>query len=549
MNILGITHPISFNTAAAILVDGELVATAEEERFNRIRYAPRMIPENAVKFVLEKANLKENDIQIIAVSWNPATTFANYWKSYLKGLLSNKWTPAHEAYFWAESIRTEKELMKYLKTKFSNAKIYRVDHHLTHMASSVFLSGFKDSLFLTLDGRGEFESGLLGEFRNNKLDVFRSIKVKESLGILYEEFTSLIGFRRHMDEGKVMGLAPYGKPIESLFNLVNVDKNYNIKIDWKAIKQIDVGQLADDPTKDKRKDLAATVQFLLENTTLKLVENLKENSDSKRICLAGGVALNIDMNSKILNSGYFNDIFIQPASSDAGCALGAAAYAYFKETGETIKTKMGHAYWGAEYANDEIETVLKKLKVKNYSHLETSQIPGTIAELISKDNIIAWFQGRFELGPRALGSRSFLANPTKVEMWKTMNQVKGREYWRPLAPSILEEEADKLLENSHNSEFMLLSFVVKDDKIPLIPAVTHVDKTTRPQTVSKKTNELYWSTIKEFEKITSVPLVINTSLNLRGEPIANTPEDCIKTFFGSGTDHTIIGNYLLSKKQ
>ena len=547
MNILGITHPISFNTAAAILVDGELVATAEEERFNRIRYAPRMIPENAVKFVLKKANLKETDIDIIATSHNPATSYLNFPINYLKGMFGNKHTPIHEIFWWMECGRMDVYLEKYLKTKFPNARNNRVSHHLSHMASSVFFSGFKDTAFLTLDGRGEFESGLIGELKNNELDIFRSIKVQESLGIFYEEFTSLTGFRRHMDEGKVMGLAPYGKPIESLFKLVKVDKNYNIKINWKELRRINAGQLTDDPTKDKRKDLAATGQYLLEETALKLVEFLKESSNSKNICLAGGVALNIDMNSRILNSGHFDNIFIQPASSDAGCALGAAAYTYFKETGKSPKPEMEHAYWGAEYSNDEIEDVLKKLKIKNYTYLDSSQIPATVADLIAKDNIIAWFQGRFELGPRALGARSFLANPSKESMWKIMNQVKGREYWRPLAPSMLEESTSDLLEKPHDSKFMLLSFKVRDDKAHLIPAVTHVDGTTRPQTVSKETNELYWSTIKEFEKISGIPVVINTSLNLRGDPIVNTPEDCIKTFFGSGTDNAIIGNYILSK--
>jgi len=547
MNIIGITHPISFNTAAAILVDGELIATAEEERFNRIRYAPRMIPENAVNFVLKKANLKETDIDVVATSHNPATSYLNFPINYLKGLSVNRHTPIHEIFWWMECARMDRYLEKYLRTKFPNSKIRRVSHHISHMASSVLFSGFKDSTFLTLDGRGEFDSGLLGELKNNEIDIFHSIKVQESLGILYEEFTSLTGFRRHMDEGKVMGLAPYGKPIESLSKLVKVDKNYNIKINWKELRQINTGTLTNDPTKDKRKDLAATAQYLLEETALKLVELLKDNSDSKNICLAGGVALNIDMNSKILNSGRFDDIFIQPASSDAGCALGAAAYVYFKETGKLPQPQMEHAYWGVEYGNEEIENALKRLKIKNYTHLDNTQIPATIADLISKDNIIAWFQGRFELGPRALGSRSFLANPTKADTWKIMNQVKGREYWRPLAPSMLEESIGDLLEMPHDSKFMLLSFKVRDDKKDLMPATTHVDGTTRPQTVSKSSNHLYWSTIKEFEKITGVPTVINTSLNLRGEPIVNTPEDCVKTFFASGTDYAIIGNYLLSK--
>jgi carbamoyltransferase len=543
MNILGITHPISWNNSASLIMNGKLIASAEEERFTRVKHAPHAIPDNAIKFVLKKAGLTENDIDIVAVGWGTSTTKSNFLINLLKGMLSNSWG-VFESEFWVQNWLREKELRSYINKKFKHSKVVRVPHHLSHMASSCFVSGFKDTLFMTLDGRGEFESGIMGEFKNSEIEIFGSLKVSQSLGILYELFTALIGFRSHTDEGKTMGLAPYGKPINSLLDLVKVNKD-QVKIDWKRIKKINPGNLTNDPTKDMRKDLAATAQFLLENVGIKLAEYLRDHSDNKRICLSGGTALNIDMNSKIFNDVRFDDIYIQPASTDAGCSLGAAAYVYFKETGKTLDI-MDHAYLGADYTDEEVKASFDRLKIFNYERVD--DVPSTVVELLLKDKLVAWFQGRFELGPRALGGRSLLANPMKKEMWSTVNNIKGREYWRPLAPSILEEEAAKFLENYYPSPFMLLNFKVKEDKIKEIPAVVHVDNTTRPQTVSKKHNEIYWELIKEFEKQTSVPVVINTSLNLKGEPIVNSPIDCVRTFFSSGIDYAIIGNYLLSKR-
>lgn len=545
MIILGITHPISWNPAASLIIDGKLIGAAEEERFIRIKHAPRKIPENAINFLLKKGGITETDVDVIAISW-----YAINRSKLLFDLLRDPVDGVFVLKDRLPELQKEKELHNYMTKKFknSNYKIYRVPHHIAHASSSVFFSGFKKSTFLTLDGRGEFDSGIIGEFNNGEFEIFRSLKIKESLGSLYERFTSAMGFKAHSDEGKVMGLAPYGKPLMNNWfrNVVQVDKDYKIKINWKRINEINV-KITDDPTRDERKNLAATVQLLLENTAVKLAEFLKEHSSFKQICLAGGTALNIDMNSKIWDSGYFNDIFIQPAAHDAGCSLGAAAYAYFQETGKFPKTKMKHAYWGAEYNNEEIGATLKKIKIRNYEFIEEDNIPSTVAELLSKNKTVAYFQGRFELGPRALGARSLLANPTKREMWKIVNDIKGREYWRPLAPSILEEKASSYLEKFRKSPFMLLSFKVKEEQMRLIPAVVHVDNTTRPQTVSREVNKLYWELIHEFENLTSVPVVINTSLNLRGEPIVNNPLDCIKTVFSSGIDYAIIGGYLIKK--
>ena len=298
-----------------------------------------------------------------------------------------------------------------------------------------------------------------------------------------------------------------------------------------------------DPTKDERKNLAATVQYLLEKTAVKLVEQLTKISHISKICLAGGTALNIDMNSKILAVDGINEIFIQPASSDAGTALGAALFINHQFSSEKINP-MRHAYFGPKIHGD---TLKKYLDHACISYNELSHVPSEIAKLLADNKIIAWVQGMAEFGPRALGARSLLANPTNSSMWLKVNQVKGREYWRPLAPSVIEEDSSKYFEGVNDSPFMLLSSKIKEDKKRLIPAVSHVDQTARPQTVSKNTNLVYWELLQEFKKLQGVPVLINTSLNLRGDPIVNTIQDCLKTFYSSNIDYLCIDNYLISK--
>lgn len=542
--VLGITHPISWNTAAVLLEDGHVIAAVEEERFVRIKHAPRMIPHNAIEFVLQKAGIKYNDVDMIAVSWNGPHDVSSINDTIKKISFTDSEQVAEKA-FWTVSIEKEILLIKYLQKRFIASKIFFVDHHISHAASACYVSGFDNSLFLTLDGRGEFESGLMGIYQNGEMEVVRRFGLSESLGNMYSNFTSLIGYRGHTDEGKVMGLAPYGKPMEYLFDIANV-KEGRIKIDWKKIDHLrDNNKFqGDDPTKDERKDFAATIQHILEKCVLQLVSDLSSISNTTNICLAGGCALNIDMNGSILKSGLVKDIFVQPAAHDAGCALGAALHIYHQHSSKS-SFKMKHAFLGPQWQNGEIKEFLENAGLK---HELLDDTPSEIAELLSKNKIIGWFQGSSEFGPRALGSRSILANPTEAHMWSRVNQVKGREYWRPLAPSIVEEDAEKFFA-SHNtkSPFMLLRFDVKEEKIHEIPATVHVDKTARPQTVSKETNVTYWNLLKEFEKIKGVPLLINTSFNLRGEPIVNSPQDAVKTFYNSDIDYLCVGEYLVHK--
>lgn len=539
MYILGITHPISWNPAAVLLDDGKILAAIEEERLVRIKHAPRMVPYNAIEWVLQRAGIGSNDVEKIAISWEGPHT-----KNEINNVVNE--IQGAERDFWTESVDRENALMNFLTRRFKNSKIHFVNHHLAHAASSCFVSGFDKSLFLTIDGRGEFESGLTGIYEKGDFEIIRHFGLNESLGGMYERFTSMIGFRIHTDEGKTMGLAPYGNAIESLTDVALIKEDGKIVIDWEKLEFLlnNNNFTNTDPTKDKRKDLAATAQFVLEKCVLAIVNQLTKVSDNTNICLAGGCALNIDMNGNILSSGMVKDIFIQPASHDAGCALGAALLIHHQFS--SIKPQsMKHAYFGPEWNDEEIKEFLDNRGLK---YTELSDVSSEVAELLSKNKIIGWFQGRTEFGPRALGSRSLLANPTDPKMWKLVNKVKGREYWRPLAPSLIEEASNEFfIPQNIKSPFMLLRVKVKENRINDIPAVVHVDKSARPQTVSHEENNLYWNLLKEFERIQGVPVLINTSLNLRGEPIVNRPEDAVKTLFYSNMDYLCLNRYLVYK--
>jgi len=538
MIILGITNPPSNNAAAALVRDGEILSAVEEERFTRTKQSPNMFPINAIEWCLKNSGISYDEVDIIATTWD--------------GYHSKKEIEYHfseeqkaEADFFSDCMRIEKLYLNFIKKRFKNPRIVNVRHHIAHAASSCMVSGFEKSLFLTFDGRGEYESGIMGIYENGDFQILRRLSRYESLGEFYGKFTSLLGFKSHFEEGKTMGLAPYGNPIKSLMDIVKIDKSGKLIIDGHRITTLEQNSFpGDDPTKDERKDIAATAQYLLEKCALSLVEQLKEVSNISKICLAGGTALNIDVNSKILNSDGIEDIFIQPASSDAGGALGAALYVHHQYSSKKI-CAMEDAYLGPEIIHSEVEEYLEN---SNISYKQLSDVPNEIAKILSENKIVAWVQGRAEFGPRALGSRSLLANPANPEMWKKLNKVKGREYWRPLAPSVIEEKTSDYFSNKKlKSPFMLLSSKVKNEQKEKIPAVVHVDGTARQQTVSKKSNQLYWELLNEFEKINGIPVLINTSLNLRGDPLVNSIQDCLKTFYSSEIDYLCIGDYLISR--
>lgn len=536
MKILGITHSCyCWNNAASLIINGRLIAFAEEERFIRKKHAPFIGASRAVEYCLKKGGLKMSDLDFIVVGFNNQACSIdqilelNNYKNKIK-------TPRIKSFKWNQPF------------DFYDPRKININHHIAHISSSFYLSGFNESNFISLDRKGESESGLLGYGEGVNLNILHRIKIQESWGCLYEDITQLLGFKKHSQEGKTMGLSGYGRPNFDYFNFINWKAKPIPRIDYekkqKFLKKIKKRENFEKITR-KHKNLAATVQFVLEKAALQMVKYLYQQTGSKNLCLSGGTALNCAMNGKLLSSKYVDNIYIQPASNDAGTALGAAVYLYVKKNNKRPSFDFNHAYWGPEFNNNNIKKAIKKNKVKKYRF--SDNIFKKAAEKISHDKIIGWFQGKMEIGPRALGNRSILANPSSGMMRKRISCIKERELWRPFAPSILEEYSLNYVKNYHESPFMNLAFEIKKNKRKDLLAVVHIDNTIRLQTVSKKTNLLYWKLINEFRKITGIPALLNTSFNLANEPIVCSPEDAIKTFYDSDLDYLFIGDYLIEK--
>ncbi len=549
MKILGITAPISENTAACVLIDGKLVAFAEEERFSRVKHAPRMVPKGAIEYCLKEAGLTIEDIDFIAVGYESV-----FW-SWAKDIITNIWEgnwgkliPENGAYleYFIRMIRLKRYFLGLGATGKTWKKLRYIKHHLAHAASAARFSGFSESIVISLDGVGENNAGLFGYFRDGKIFPLKTVPMNQSLGWLYGNTTEICGFKKHSHEGKLMGLAAYGnvRP-EMLKGIAELRKDgYYLRKGWvKRLEKRFRKRGRNEKITEEYKDLAATVQNFLEEAAAGVAKSLHKKTKIRNVSLAGGVALNCDMNSKIIGLGLFDNIFIQPAANDAGTALGAAAEVYFQETGE-LCDKLSHCYFGPDYSADEIESILKesKLKYRRVSGLSE------VAEMISGGKIVGWFTGRMEFGPRALGGRSILANPALSGIKDKINNfVKHRENWRPFAPSILKEFAGEYFEKYYPSPFMLLTFRTRPEKVGDIHAALHIDKTARVQEVSKENNPRYYELIQEFKKISGIPVLLNTSFNDRGEPICMSPKDAIQTFSSTGLDALVLEDFILEK--
>ena len=544
MIILGITHPISWNNAACILVDGQLIALVEEERLNRIKHAPRMAPRLAMDYCLKQAGIKLEQVDYIAVG------FDSVMRAVLGTLRSEErfLSGLNQAAMWLrDGITYEKKLPL---EGYDRSRVVFVNHHQAHAASAFYASGFPESNILSLDGSGGNESGILGFGQGTKIEIFKTVSNRGSWGLMYEEITEKLGFRRHSGEGKVMGLAAYGTPDPKGLPFVNWDGDFPV-IDPETRKTF-VNAIQprkkEDPITDYHENLAATLQDTLERAGKCMADYLYNKTGIRRLCLAGGTALNCSMNGKLALLPFVDEIFIQPAAYDAGTALGAAMTVYVEKTGNWPDWKMEHAYWGPEFTNEEIEEALKAFS--NYPYKKSSNIFSETAQILADGKIVGWFQGRSEVGPRALGNRSILANPSLPEMKdRVNNQVKHRESWRPFAPSVLEERVDRYVANPMPSPFMILAFNALPERQAEIVAAAHVDGTIRPQTVSKATNPRYWQLIKRFEEITGIPAVLNTSFNVDSQPIVNTPEEAIDTFINCGIEVLAIGDFLVWKPE
>jgi len=583
------------DSAATILIDGKIVAAAQEERFTRKKH-DFSYPFNAIEFVLDYANIKLNDVDQIIFFEKPFLKFERLLETYVAFAPKGFKSFCMAMPIWLKNKLFQKkvlfdELKKHDKNFKDDKKIFFSDHHLSHAASAFFPSPFEEAIVLTADGVGEWATTTVAVGKGNNLEIKKEIHFPHSLGLLYSAFTYYTGFKVNSGEYKLMGLAPYGSPIyedKIVKNLIDIKEDGSF---WLNQDYFDYatgltmtnnkfnnlfGQKARDPKKEKltqfHMDIAASIQKVTEDIMIKIVKSLKEEFNITNLCLAGGVALNCVANGKILKSKIFDNIWIQPAAGDAGGSLGAALALWHIEQKNPRKINhndsMQGSYLGPEHSQEEIEKELEKIGAVYQIKTEEDLIDCT-AEDLSKGEAIGWFQGRMEFGPRALGGRSILGDPRSADMQKNLNlKVKFRESFRPFAPSILKNDLEEWFDIDIDSPYMLMVANISRNKIiemnekqkklfgidklnikrSEIPAVTHVDYSARIQTVHKETNEKYFKLIKKFKEKTGCPVIVNTSFNVRGEPIVNTPLDAFNCFMGTDLEKLVIGNCYLDKK-
>ena len=558
MITLGINYSQMHDSSACIVRHGELLFAVAEERISRLKHDADF-PKNAIRACLDFAKVQAEQLDEVCFGWQTAgPVFRHDLKcyatrkmplTYLSGLNST----LHFLSMWHQESGAKKFAQQFGPTK---AKMRFVDHHLAHAISAYAYSGFDNAAVVVMDGRGAWEATTIWRGHDGWLDPILMIPFPDSIGHFYSEFTQFLGFQRNSDEWKVMGLAPYGKPGVDLSPFIDLNTapyrvhTRNLMSNGAApfadmTARLGPPRVPESEIEGRHKDIAYAVQDACEIAMINVVRLAVEKTRCRNICLAGGVALNSKANGKIAASGLVDKMFVQPAASDDGGALGAALAPYLDGNGKLPNKPMRHGYWGPCFDDETIESALRTYKLR-YARLPDPA--STAAELLSRGKILGWFQGRMEFGPRALGSRSILADPRDPEMnAKVNNAVKFREWWRPFAPSIKKEAAGEYLESAADSPFMILTAQVRPEKRGIIPSVTHVDGSARPQTVEREINPLYWRLIDEFEKRTGVPVIMNTSFNLRGEAIVHTPTDAIRTFFSSGMDALVIGNFLVEK--
>jgi len=558
MIALGINYSQMHDSSACIVRDGKILFAVAEERLSRVKH-DACFPALAIRACLEFANVRPDELDFVCQGWSaPRVGFLHDLRNYASGrqqvdsrALLN--TTRHFLSMWHQRGGENR-----FRQLFGTAKgrFRFVDHHLAHAISAYSFSGFDETAVLVLDGRGAWEATSLWHGRAGNLEHVWTIPWPNSLGLFYAQFTQYLGFQPYSDEWKVMGLAPYGEPGLNLREFIIPDDN-----PYRVASQLLIGRdsapsaaiearlgpkrAPESEIGPRHKNLAFAVQDACEQAMMTLTRAAVGKTGCRNLCLAGGVALNSKANCKIVASEIVDRIFIQPAAGDDGVCLGAALAPYLDGGGKLPVARMRHAYLGPASSDAEIEKALETYKLRATRMTDPA---GTAAEMLANGKILGWFQGRMEFGPRALGSRSILADPRDPEMnAKVNNAVKFREWWRPFAPSLLAEAADQYLESSTDSPFMVLTAQVKPEKRGVIPSVTHVDGSARPQTVERDVNPLYWRLINEFGQRTGVPVVMNTSFNLRGEPIVCTPTDAVRTFFSSGMDALVIGSFVVEK--
>ena len=591
-SILGISA-FYHDSAAALIIDGKIIAAAQEERFSRKKHDYRY-PYNAVQYVLSEAKLKLSQINHIVFYEKPFLKFERLLETYLAFAPSGFKSFSLSMPIWLrEKLFQKKYLFDNLKEHddlFNDInKINFSEHHYSHAASAFYPSPFEEAIILTLDGVGEWATTTVSIGKKNEIKMIKEINFPHSLGLIYSAFTYYTGFKVNSGEYKVMGLAPYGEPKYKdiiVNNLMDIKDDGSFRLDMSyfnyatglTMTNKKFSNLFGQPVRDPKKnpltqfhmDIAASIQAVTEEIVLKISQSIASEYKIKNLCLAGGVALNCVANGKILKNKIFDNIWIQPAAGDAGGSLGAALAYWHKELGQPrdiFKDQMKGSYLGPSFNEEEIETELKLLKA-NYKKINSENLIEIIANELNKEKTIGWFQGKMEFGPRALGGRSIIADPRSEKMQKELNlKVKFRESFRPFAPSILIEDVSDWFDLKNESPYMLLVADLKKelqiqmskedqtlfgiDKLNIkrssIPAVTHVDYSARIQTVHKETNPRYHSLLKKFKEITGCPVLVNTSFNVRGEPIVCSIKDAFNCFMGTNLDILVCENFILYK--
>ncbi|MBU0763004.1 MAG: hypothetical protein KKD39_08260 [Candidatus Altiarchaeota archaeon] len=558
--ILGITGPVSYNQAAVLLRDGEIVAASEEERFSRIKHHRMTPPFQAISSCLKKEGISQSDIESVAVGWGSK----DYWRKKIIKLTIKKPFMA----FNAPQYMRDFARYSLLEDKLPREKMVFYPHHLSHMACAYLSSGMKKSNIISLDEVGETQSTVLGIGKGDEIEILKEYDYIHSLGRLYRQFTEYLGFLGNSDEYKVMGLSAYGTPKTNQNHLYKLDgRGYSLGTNHfylslikstlkKTLKILEIHSgnmdledyLAYGPARKpaqeitpKHKDIAATAQEIYEKILLHISALLHQQTGYKNFCIAGGCGLNCLANGKLLRQDYTENLFVPPVASDAGSALGAALLEHSKYNKK--KSILGDVGLGPAYTEEDIELELSKTGFKYERHDDVS---AESASLLAKNRIIGWFQGGMEFGPRALGHRSILANPTFKDTKDRVNRIKNREMWRPLAPSIASKHIKDFFEIQHYNEYMTVTQEVKYTMRDKIPSVVHADGSARYQSVGKD-RSIYYDLITQFQKMSGVPVVLNTSLNKRGEPIVDTPHQALSVFSESKLDALVLGNYVVYK--
>ncbi len=580
MIILGL-NAYHGDSAACIVKDGRLIAAAEEERFRRIKHWAGF-PTHAIMYCLEAAGIQFSDIDHIALNRDPKAhvgkkALSVIAKGLSPGLALNRLKNAQKI----NDVKTELMMTFRLKHTDIRAKIHNIEHHVAHLASAYLVSPYKKAAIVSVDGFGDFVGAMWGIGEDNKIEIMDRVYFPHSLGLFYLAFTQFLGFPKYGDEYKVMGLAAFGKPTElnKMAKVVELEEKGRFKLGldyfthhihgasmtWEGgepeigpvysdvmEKEFGGARNNKDPISKQHENIASSMQAMYEEAFFHLLNHVFERTNTSALCLAGGCAMNSVANGKIFDRTSFRDVYIQPAAGDAGGAVGVAYFVYHHLVNEQQRFIMDNAYWGPEYTESEIQTVIDsyadKLKVFKVENVKNDdELCRKTAKHISEGKVVGWFQGRMEWGPRALGNRSIVVDPRRDEMKFVLNErIKRRETFRPFAPSILIEKVSEYFERDYPDPFMIKVYPIKSEKRAVIPAVTHVDGTGRLQTVSKFENPLYWNLIHEFEKITGIPVVLNTSFN-ENEPIVCKPEEAMECFLRTKMDILVLGPYIIER--